>query len=207
VILRGENIRLRPIKNSDLEALYKLVDESESWGDFEPFVLVDWFTFESNRLQRGTIPSAETLFLIESRDKSIPGAIFYRESHLTMRNTEIGYAVFEKKSRGKGIASEAARLLVDYLFSNKPVERIEARTHIDNIGARRVLEKRGFKLEGTMRKASFANGVFRDCNLYSILREEWKQGQRFPIRISPRSLDPDLRLADLNLPARRFHQQ
>lgn len=204
MILQSKDIQLRPIRISDFEALYELVNESGSWGDFEPFAPIDWFTFEKNERHRGTVLNRGAVFLIESMDKSIVGAIFHRESHPTLRNTEIGCAVFERKSRGKGIASEATRLLVNYLFDNKSIERIEAQTDLENSASRRVLEKCGFKAEGTMRKAKFANGVFRDYSLYSILRGEWTQSQPRPVRISPGSMDPDLNLPDLNLPARRF---
>jgi RimJ/RimL family protein N-acetyltransferase len=39
----------------------------------------------------------------------------------------------------------------------------------------RVMEKAGFKEEGTMRKCFFSRGEFRDAHLYSILREEWEE--------------------------------
>jgi ribosomal-protein-alanine N-acetyltransferase len=48
-------------------------------------------------------------------------------------------------------------------------------TNVKNRASQRVLEKTGFKLEGTCRKTNFVRGVWTDNYLYSILREEWKE--------------------------------
>jgi RimJ/RimL family protein N-acetyltransferase len=41
--------------------------------------------------------------------------------------------------------------------------------------SQKVLEKVGFKNEGTLFKGLFMRGEYRDLFLYSILREEWKE--------------------------------
>jgi ribosomal-protein-alanine N-acetyltransferase len=43
------------------------------------------------------------------------------------------------------------------------------------VASQKVLEKNGFKKEGTIRKEEFVRGEWRDKYLYSILREEWKE--------------------------------
>jgi RimJ/RimL family protein N-acetyltransferase len=45
---------------------------------------------------------------------------------------------------------------------------------VRNFASQKVLEKAGFKKEGTIRKSAFIKGEWRDGCLYSILREEWK---------------------------------
>jgi RimJ/RimL family protein N-acetyltransferase len=173
--LQGENIRIRAMKSSDLERMYELMSSPESWGDFEPFSAQDWFSFEKHMRERGSNPASAALFVMErNQDKSIVGIIFHRESHPILKNTEIGYAVLDPESRGKGVASEAANLIVDYLFKNKTIQRIEAVTDVENVASQKVLEKCGFKREGTMRKARWVNGTFHDYYMYGILREEWR---------------------------------
>ena len=53
--------------------------------------------------------------------------------------------------------------------------RIQAHTSAGNKASQRVLEKAGFKREGTILKAAFAKGEWTDSHLYGILREEWKE--------------------------------
>jgi len=76
--------------------------------------------------------------------------------------------------RGKGYCTEAAKIMVDFLFLSKDTIRIQAQTDPRNAASQKVLEKVGFKKEGTVRKSFFMRGEWRDAYLYSILREEWK---------------------------------
>jgi RimJ/RimL family protein N-acetyltransferase len=87
---------------------------------------------------------------------------------------EIGY-VLVPSERKKGYCTEAAKIMVDYLFLSKDIVRIQAHTNVKNVGSQKVLEKAGFKKEGVVRKSSFVKGEWRDRCLYSILREEWKE--------------------------------
>ena len=79
------------------------------------------------------------------------------------------------KERNKGYATEAVKLLVDYLFSTHNIARIQATTHVMNKPAQRVLEKCGFAKEGKLRKALFTGGKFADVFIYGITREKWKR--------------------------------
>jgi len=87
---------------------------------------------------------------------------------------EIGYALVPNE-RGKGHCTEATQLMVDYLFLSKEIARIQATTHVGNAASQKVLEKAGFKREGTLRKAFQSRGERTDLAIFSILREEWKE--------------------------------
>jgi hypothetical protein len=69
--------------------------------------------------------------------------------------------------------TEAVKLIVEYLFRTKDIERIEALTDTDNLASQGVLEKVGFKREGILRKRALIKGEYRDDLIYGILREEW----------------------------------
>jgi RimJ/RimL family protein N-acetyltransferase len=66
-------------------------------------------------------------------------------------------------------------MMVDYLFLSREVMRIQACTDTRNLASQKVLEKAGFKKEGTMRQYLFMRGQHRDACLFSILRGEWKE--------------------------------
>jgi len=90
--------------------------------------------------------------------------------------SRIGWAAqYFEGSRGKGYATEAATIIVDYLFLTKNIVRIQADTSTVNLASQRVLEKVGFRKEGIVRNHFFSSGKWRDSNLCSILREEWKE--------------------------------
>ena len=93
--------------------------------------------------------------------------------HPAVKQLEIGY-ILVPSGRGKGYCTEAVNIMVDYLFLSKESRRIQAQTGLRNVASQKVLEKVGFKKEGTLRKNFFVRGEWRDAYIYSILREEWK---------------------------------
>lgn len=54
---------------------------------------------------------------------------------------------------GRGIATEAARLLADYALHTSGLRRLEAKVFEQNVPSARVLQKVGFSLEGVLRGA------------------------------------------------------
>jgi RimJ/RimL family protein N-acetyltransferase len=90
------------------------------------------------------------------------------------KTLEIGCALL-RGERGKGYCTEAAKIIVDYLFLSKDVACIQATTDVGNAASQKVLERAGFQREGILRKRFFGNGGWRDIVMFSILREEWKE--------------------------------
>jgi RimJ/RimL family protein N-acetyltransferase len=87
---------------------------------------------------------------------------------------EVGYFVVPKE-RGKGYATEAIMMMVDYLFLSKDLERIQAKADPENTASCKALTNAGFKREGILRKTFFARGKWKDDCVFSIIREEWKE--------------------------------
>jgi len=97
---------------------------------------------------------------------------------------ETGYWV-APQARRRGVATAALRLMQRYAFAQVGLERLELMTEPGNVASRRVAEKAGFKLEGTMRGLLAARGG-RDRELvdpahgridqlvYALLRPEWE---------------------------------
>jgi RimJ/RimL family protein N-acetyltransferase len=85
-----------------------------------------------------------------------------------------GY-VLAKDSWGQGIATEAVQAICK-TASDLAVKRLFAHCHPDHRASRRVLEKAGFELEGTLRRYSeFPNlepGVARDVVCYSCIPDD-----------------------------------
>jgi RimJ/RimL family protein N-acetyltransferase len=90
---------------------------------------------------------------------------------------DIGYGVRSDHQR-KGIATEAAGLLVDFGFRGLGLHRVFAYHHPDNLASRRVLEKLGMKREGRLRENLLAHGTWRDSIVWAILDREWTQLQQ-----------------------------
>lgn len=71
---------------------------------------------------------------------------------------------------GKGIATDATRCYVQYLFDTFGPHRIYATVFGWNPASARVLEKCGFRLEGRLKDAIEKDGRFTDLLLFGLLR-------------------------------------
>ncbi len=85
---------------------------------------------------------------------------------------EIWYLV-EPESWGKGIATEAAKHLLDYGFGELGLHRIWATCLPENPASARVLEKAGMRKEGFLVKNLKIHGAWKNSFLYAMLAEEW----------------------------------
>lgn len=72
----------------------------------------------------------------------------------------------------RGIASEAVNLFSKFLFKNFLIKKIQARVFSWNPASIKVLKKNGFKLEGTIRKGIYKNGIYCDEHIYGAFKKE-----------------------------------
>jgi len=86
---------------------------------------------------------------------------------------ELGYAI-AAPCWGMGLATEASSALINYLFEQFPIERLQARSMAPNQASIRVLEKLGFQFEGTQRSLICRRGAYWDVSIFAILRPEWQ---------------------------------
>jgi RimJ/RimL family protein N-acetyltransferase len=75
--------------------------------------------------------------------------------------------------RGNGYATEGARALVMYGFSELDLHRIYAKTSNINTASWKVMERVGMRKEAHLREAEFRDGEWIDVLIYAILADEW----------------------------------
>jgi RimJ/RimL family protein N-acetyltransferase len=166
-LLEGRNVNLRVAEKDDLPLIAEWLNNHEFFN-YAPFPQKSRAELER---QYDILPSESKWFIVEKKDRSRVGLVYHE---LEGSQMEIGYALLPSE-RNKGYGTEAITIIVDYLFLTRQIVRIQATTDLKNKASCRVLERNGFKCEGTIRKAGFVRGQWRDEYLYSILREEWKE--------------------------------
>ena len=70
----------------------------------------------------------------------------------------------------QGVATEVLGCFLEYIWETFDVERLQAEVFSWNPASARVLEKNGFALEGTRRKAIFKDGELIDEWMYTLFR-------------------------------------
>ena len=168
-------MNLRVAEKDDIDFLVESINDLNFEGEYVPIELVS----KSELMKGFDNPSnlqilCETkTFIIQKKDGTRIGIIW----HIANQPSgilDIGYSIAPSE-RGREYGTEAVQLMVDYLFLSRNIVRIQGATNVRNKESQRVLEKAGFRIEGTCRKSSFVRGVWTDSHLYSILREEWKE--------------------------------
>ena len=79
----------------------------------------------------------------------------------------------DKPYWNKGIMTEAAKAVVDYLFDQVHYDRITSGCDTRNIGSSKVMQKIGMTLEGTFRRCCYQkDGSIGDKFYYAILESD-----------------------------------
>jgi [ribosomal protein S5]-alanine N-acetyltransferase len=100
--------------------------------------------------------------------RAVGGVGLQLMTDVNRRSAEIGYWL-GAAYWGRGIATEAVTLVTDWAFLTHGLLRIFAQPFAANTASRRVLEKAGYELEGTMRRSAIKEGEVRDQCLYARL--------------------------------------
>lgn len=90
-------------------------------------------------------------------------------------NAEISY-IFDADYCNKGYCTEACKIILNIGFNKLNLNKIFANTIENNYRSKRVLEKLGFKLEGTRRESAYIKSLneYKDFLDYGILKKEYK---------------------------------
>jgi RimJ/RimL family protein N-acetyltransferase len=91
------------------------------------------------------------------------------------RQCDIGFTI-SAEHQGHGYATEAVRLLLDYLFTDRGKHRITAYCDPRNAASVALLERLGMRREGHLRESTWAKGEWTDDLVYALLPDEWQPG-------------------------------
>jgi ribosomal-protein-serine acetyltransferase len=175
-LLVDKNIQLRLLEETHAEELYLLTDQNRehlrkwlSWvdkvvsvQDTRNFIKLSLKQFEAN--------------------KGIQAGIWYKEMLVGVIGCEtdpedktatIGYWL-AAPFQSHGIMTKACRALIEYLFREKAMNRIEIRCAVENKRSRAIPERLGFTQEGVIRNAELLNGRYVDHVIYGLHRKDWK---------------------------------
>jgi ribosomal-protein-alanine N-acetyltransferase len=177
-VLNGPRVRLRPVGDGDLTALYRWYNDAEVVAPFDRFAIDDFTSFQHAVAAAPDDPRSQApRFVVEllSEPGRVLGMVGYYASHPVLELTDVWYVLGDTAARGKGYGSEAVGLLVNFLFERQEIGRVGATCDVENIASAKLVEKLGFQREGTLRSALFHHARWHDVAVYGVTRAQWAQ--------------------------------
>lgn len=178
-ILDSPNLRLRPYRADDAEAMFALYSDPQvmRYWSFPPWVELAqaraYLTAATAQMDSGEIfPWA----IAERVSDRLIGALTLFSLHVEQRRTEIGYSLSPDYQR-RGLAAEALRCGLAHAFDCLGLVRVEADIDPRNEPSWRLLEKLGFQREGLLRKRWRVNGEICDTAFYGLLADEFVRAE------------------------------
>jgi RimJ/RimL family protein N-acetyltransferase len=168
---------IREWRAADAADLARLADDRAVWLGLRDVFPHPYGVEDADRFiafAAGMTP--QTYFAIDV-DGTLAGGIGYTLHQDVERvGAEVGYWL-GRAFWGRGITTAALRLLTAHAFAVHPeLRRLWAVPFARNLASARVLEKCGYRLEGTMRQSAIKDGVVLDQWMYAITRDDLDRG-------------------------------
>ncbi len=106
------------------------------------------------------------------KDTGEPIGAIGGEVNELLQSIDVGYCIGQKWW-GQGIASEAFKAVISYLFEQVGVNRIVAMHAPENPSSAKVMKKCGLVYEGTLRQGGYSHNGIIDCIVYSIIASDY----------------------------------
>lgn len=170
--LDGETLQLRPLRETDRDALYAVASDPELWT-LHP---------AHNRWQRpvfdamfdDALANGGALAVIEKAGGRIIGSSQYRPSAKVAGAVEIGWTFLARDHWGGGTNRELKRLMLAHLLAH--AERAVFRVGAGNRRSRRAMEKIGGRLLDMTEDVTFPDGRVLPHVFYTIDRAGFASG-------------------------------
>src|SRR5262245_4374638 len=119
-MIKADSFVLRTVCESDLPALHTRRADIAIRGSYFPINIESEADIRRHFKEDGYWSQDNGMLLIVNQQGELIGDIgFFKPSY--WNGYELGYLIYDANERGKGIATEATRLLVRYLFDTKLV--------------------------------------------------------------------------------------
>lgn len=174
--LEGERIILRKMLFDDAQDMYEYSSNPDvpkylTWyphPDIE--YTMAYLRYVSQKYRTGDIFDWA---VVDKKSGKMIGTCGFARIDYPNDSAEIGY-VLNPNFQRKGIAAEAASLVIKFGFEMLELERIEARYMVENTPSRKVMEKCGMTFEGVRRSGAKVKDIYRDLGICAIVRGDYE---------------------------------
>jgi ribosomal-protein-alanine N-acetyltransferase len=167
-------VEIRPHKVSDAKRLFEIVSDTKYIKYVERMGGVKRVKTLEDEIQflkkaKKDLKKGFTIGYTIVVDGRVQGAIALMINQHRKFITEVGY-LLSSEMWGKGITTEALKMMSQSAFAKYNIKRIELVVHPNNKASIRVAEKAGYKKEGKMRNGILTGeGKSIDSIMYSLI--------------------------------------
>jgi RimJ/RimL family protein N-acetyltransferase len=169
--LAGDGFVLRRAGLEDADFMASLA----SHDDVQPFMAAvsarDVETLREEIERSEQEPEHVGRFVIEV-DGEPAGVMAFEVANRRSRIADLRSLMLAPEFRGRGIADQAAQLLVRHLFFDLDYHRVQLECYAFNERAIKHAERAGFVKEGVKRKAYWRHGEWVDGVIFGLVRED-----------------------------------
>lgn len=177
LVLESDHILLRPLQTEDFPALLELTQDPALWTYFTHDLstlagLEAWASghFAGERLQ---------FVVVNKSTQQVLGSTGFGNYFPRDLRIEIGWTWLGRAAQGTGTNPEMKALMLQYAFNELGMLRVEFKTDVLNLPARKALLRLGATEEGILRSHTLmTHSRRRDTIYYSFLKgEKWLIGE------------------------------
>ncbi|HEV8199740.1 MAG TPA: GNAT family protein [Candidatus Polarisedimenticolia bacterium] len=171
--LRGG--RLRPLRAADAQALHDYLSDP-AVTELTSYPVI------TRPMVEAMIERAETRWAAGDvskwgvalpPDDRLVGTCGFNDWSPPHRWAELAYDL-ARPQWGTGLMSQAVTAVLDWIYRQDLVDRVQAFVRADNARSERLLERHGFVREGRLRSFRVCRGEPHDFHIYSLLRSDWE---------------------------------
>ena len=189
--LLGRRVLVRPYERDDAAAVREAVEEArESLKPWMPWwdthrSLEESIQFCMRSKAHWLLRDNMNLGIWERESGRYLGGTGFHDPEWRVRKLAIGYWLRPSATR-RGYMTEAVKVITRAAFDAFKASRVEIHCDTRNTASRRVAERCGYVLEGTLRREALTTaGELRDTHVFGMLREEYEAllptwGDAFP---------------------------
>ncbi len=175
-LLVDNELMLKEIQLTDANAIFDIIDHQRDY-------LREWLPFIDYTRNIGDtrayifsiydkpFDKRDIVFTIMYKG-NVVGLMGLKGTDRDNHKTEIGYWI-SRKMQGKGIVTRSCHRLIQYLFENMGMNRVQIRVGTTNEKSKNIAKRLGFTLEGIERNGELLPSGFMDLEVYSILKSEF----------------------------------
>jgi len=166
--LKTRRLLLNKIKSGDNSNIYKGL----SMPEVIKYYGVNYMSLEATEEQMNWYSNLEKSnsgmwWAIRLKDtEEFCGAIGFNDYHKEYRKAELGFWLLPAHW-GKGFIKEAAETVIEYLFDNLKLHRIEAYVESKNSNSSKVLKKLDFQHEGRMQDCEIKDAKYISVDIFA----------------------------------------